>query len=74
MIKHFCDICNKEIIDLHDDLYELIENDFPFSTYEDSHKFLGKELCKKCYYQRLGKHIALDLELFKTILDIEENK
>ena len=65
MIRHYCDLCGKEITDTQHDLYPLDEQDFPLSTYKDSSKFFGRELCGDCYYKRLSMHIKLDLELFK---------
>ena len=65
MIKHYCDLCGKEITDMLRDLFTLDELDFPDTTYTDSRKFFGRELCKDCYDKRLKRHIALDLELFK---------
>lgn len=67
MIKHYCDLCGKEITDMEYDLFPLEEQDFPFATYMDSNKFFGRELCRDCYYKRLNMHTALDLELFKEI-------
>lgn len=65
MIKHYCDLCRKEITDMLKDLFILDEYDFPDTTYTDSRKFFGRELCKDCYDKRLNMHTALDWELFK---------
>ena len=66
MVKHFCDMCGKEITDTLNDLYEIDEDDFPSVSYLDSHYLFGRELCNACYHSRLDAHAALDAKLFRV--------
>ena len=61
-IRHYCDHCRKETNPSA--LFKLDDRDFIDSSWEDTSKFRGFELCKACYYERLEKHINLDLDFF----------
>ena len=66
MVKHYCDMCGKEMVDTVNDFYEIGEDDFPRIAYADSIYLFGRELCKACYYSRLNAHADLDAKLFRA--------
>ena len=65
MIKHFCDHCGKEIVDM--DIYYIDDRDFADVSYMKVKKFFNKILCQTCYHQRLQWHLDVDEVFFHMV-------